>query len=215
MNKKIPTPIAIIVVVLCVIIVGGFITWQYFGIPEEGEKISEEITLEDETADWKTYRNEEYGFEMKYPKSWYVYTPKQEPPGLAISMISTFSQEIYENYVEVGDRSPLQILDNLGMIRLTYLIDESLDEALNLIIEDSRLITIEEINIEGERGYKIYFFEEVEEMEVEGVLITYLFSDKNNKTMLFQGTFIGKDKEIYEEYAEQFKKMFSTFSFID
>lgn len=215
MNKKIPTPIAIIVVVLCVIIVGGFIAWQYFGIPEEGEKISEEITLEDETADWKTYRNEEYGFEMKYPKSWYVYTPEQGPPGLAISMISTFSQEIYENYVEVGDRSPLQTLDNLGMIRLAYLIDESLEEALNSIIEDTRLISIEEINIEGEMRYKMYFFEEVEEMDVEGVLITYLFSDKNNKTMLFQGTFIGKDKEIYEEYAEQFEKMLSTFSFID
>jgi len=28
------------------------------------------ITIEDETVDWKTYRNEEYGFEIKYPSSW-------------------------------------------------------------------------------------------------------------------------------------------------
>ena len=26
--------------------------------------------VEDETVDWKTYRNEEYGFEMNYPKNW-------------------------------------------------------------------------------------------------------------------------------------------------
>lgn len=29
---------------------------------------------EAETADWKTYRNEKYGFEMKYPKDWSVFS---------------------------------------------------------------------------------------------------------------------------------------------
>ena len=34
-------------------------------IPTENEVIKE-----NETADWKTYRNEEYGFEVKYPEDW-------------------------------------------------------------------------------------------------------------------------------------------------
>ncbi len=64
----------LIIVILAAIIGGGILTWQYFETREETklpeEKTSEE-TAKDETADWKTYRNEEYGYEVKYPTdSW-------------------------------------------------------------------------------------------------------------------------------------------------
>jgi len=87
MNKKISFPIAITITVLCAVVVGGVAVWQYLSMPKEE---SLEGALGDETADWKTYRNEEYGYEIKYPKNWYSYTsnpadiylqPEEEVPG--------------------------------------------------------------------------------------------------------------------------------------
>ena len=76
MNNQSFSKIWIIVVVM-VIIGGGILAWQYFGVPKEEVRAPEEVpekeeVIEDETADWKTYRNEEYGFEIKYPKDCHI-----------------------------------------------------------------------------------------------------------------------------------------------
>ncbi len=64
LNQKISTPLAIsIIVILAAILVGGIFIYQY-RLPKE------EITETDETANWKTYRNEELGIEFKYPSNW-------------------------------------------------------------------------------------------------------------------------------------------------
>jgi len=57
----------LIVVILAIIVGGGILSYQYWWLPKHEIKLPE-ITIKDETTDWQTYRNEEYGFEFKYPK---------------------------------------------------------------------------------------------------------------------------------------------------
>jgi len=84
-------------ILIVIIVVGTFITtallfWQKekpvqkpneatseqnISIPEESETVkpvSSEIDLSAEAIeDWATCRNEEYGYEFKYPSGWYIY----------------------------------------------------------------------------------------------------------------------------------------------
>ena len=52
------------IIVIIILLAGGFFAWQYFGVP--GKEAG------DETANWKTYTNNQYGFKIKYPKDWDV-----------------------------------------------------------------------------------------------------------------------------------------------
>jgi len=67
-----------VVIILIILIAGGIFVWQYFGAPEETE-MSEKEAVKDETADWETYRNEEYGFEVRYPINFFIKEQKITP----------------------------------------------------------------------------------------------------------------------------------------
>lgn len=64
---------AIIIIVVFALLVGGVAVWQYIKIPTKTELPEIGTPPEkvvDETADWKIYRNEKYGYGIKYPNDW-------------------------------------------------------------------------------------------------------------------------------------------------
>lgn len=73
MQKRISTLAGIVIIAIAaVVIFGGIFAWQYISksqIPTPNTQSNLNVQNQNtETADWKTYKNDEYGFEIKYPK---------------------------------------------------------------------------------------------------------------------------------------------------
>jgi len=76
-----------IISISVVIFVGGFFAWQYFGAQKEIQPRPAEQATKDETANWATLKNDQLGFEMKYPEGIaekYIGT-QTWPPKISIS----------------------------------------------------------------------------------------------------------------------------------
>lgn len=77
-----PIWLIILIIVTAVIVLGAgsYATYRYFTPQPEPAELSTtgegEPTEEpaDETANWQTYRNEEYGFEIQLPAEWMAYS---------------------------------------------------------------------------------------------------------------------------------------------
>lgn len=73
----------ILIILFLAAIVGGGILWwvEKQEVPlVELPEIKKPEKVEDETANWKTYSNEEYGFKIKYPKDWGKEVKKIDDP---------------------------------------------------------------------------------------------------------------------------------------
>lgn len=68
----------LVVLTFLLFLSGAYAIWYSFNLPPEPEPENLSVTTTDEFADWKTYRNEEYGFEFKYPNDLIIRDYKSE-----------------------------------------------------------------------------------------------------------------------------------------
>jgi len=90
-NKAFST--ALVLIILVIVVGGGIFIWQYFGAPKEEAETPKGDETEDETADWRTYRNEWYGFELTFPERWKGYEAKEERDGIEFSLQHSKNKE--------------------------------------------------------------------------------------------------------------------------
>lgn len=128
--------------------------------------------LENETTNWKTYRNEEYWFELKYPYEYDDY--------------STCKLKEIDDKVLIGDRFSIEIKDAEGLILVEY---------INKLIEEMEIKEVlrEEILIDGNKGVMISSQDSV------GRSSYFTFFLKNNK--IYQISFYSSIRDCwkYEE----------------
>ena len=118
MNKKIPTPLAILIIFLVIAVIIGISLWlcpkeetenvactQEAKICPDGSAVgrtgpncefAECPVVTDETAGWQTYRNEEYGVEIKYPDGCLFEKTEEEEGGFSLDFQAKEEQN-YEN----------------------------------------------------------------------------------------------------------------------
>ena len=228
----------ILIVVVLAFLVGGGV-WFY---KEEeicldcfGPPISGGPETKNETADWKTYRNEEYGFEVEYPESYFIKEVNVSlPPDEAVPEDHVAGYQ-YEKPV-----APLFYLEFYPSPDLKY-------EEIEVAVYNANNLTIDEwldyIN-KGVRQYLIYEGRIVSNREpisfigIEsirgrsgccGVCIINIFTPKGSK--IYDIKQIGSVADFHPDsgecsgYDEKynccfknekiFEQMLSTFRFLD
>ena len=107
--RKVSTLFGIIIIVVAIIILfGGVFAWQYYALKSQQSSnffVSSQKTnqAQTQTAGWKTYKNNDYRFEISYPGKWFEI----ENPNLYFmqstdeSLFSPFSfDELKKNFDE-------------------------------------------------------------------------------------------------------------------
>lgn len=104
-QKGISTLVGIIIIIaVAVVAFGGVFVYQYFSIQKANnqpqiQSQQQNQNQNDQTAGWKTYRNDEYGFEIKYPQDWKATDSVTMGEGVSLSL--GYSKDVYLGPVNI------------------------------------------------------------------------------------------------------------------
>ena len=196
----------IITVVAFIIIATGYFVLTQKNIEElatiqESDIADKTAQLADEdlaTKDWKTYRNEEYGFEVKYPLNVSAKNWAKETPNMSLLVNFGNNLNISDNVVSISIEKGTSITDIETEIRREDLFN-------NLRIEPQS-IKDEKIGKDNYPAKKIDYKNESSSLD----FIKYLI---DHSGLLYQIIYHRKANNIITE--SNFNLMLSTFKFIE
>jgi len=71
-KKKLGFDLPLIILIVVVLIIAGGTGYYFYKTSQEQKEVERAEQVIGETASWKTYRNEKYGFEMQYPPEYLI-----------------------------------------------------------------------------------------------------------------------------------------------
>jgi hypothetical protein len=80
-------------------------SWAGGGIASDESNSYFTITTTQPISDWKTYKNDQYGFTIRYPKDWGIETMDPTPSNY-ISFVSISSPGAYSGYADISPAGP-------------------------------------------------------------------------------------------------------------
>ncbi len=193
---------------------------QYVKAPRPQQLVSTTNTktipsasITDETATWKTYRNEQFGFEVKYPETWEISVADYNPPDRTFLGVGFTSSDFNGNFMSdvvkeppTGDEgnfiiSKGQSIDMLvhpnrtpGMTLQAYLMGDKNTTTKEIIIDDQKAIYHERLR-GNQLEVEVHVLTQGKEQIHFGMSLKGLASERDSNVVIFN-TFLSTFKFI-------------------
>lgn len=156
-----------ILVIIVIIFAGGILVWRYKWkgveiVPVKSETTKAKVEQKDvesvpeKATDWKAYRNEEYNYELKYPKDWYVYDYSYDgtrhPEDVIIQNFSRPKEGGYSGIGGAGCQINIRVFQGYSSL------EERIEEEKINIGDALERVSTKDILIGNVKGYEVTFF---------------------------------------------------------